>query len=93
MREEGGKEEFGLLERQLGVIRIAVEMDVIIMENIAKGKEVNHEEKGPQDSALGHTSGDKGQLGTERLKLDELSVALEIRFKPVSRGVSDTDGD
>ncbi len=52
-----------------------MEMDSIFTENIAKGKGVNNEGKGPQDSALGHTSGDGGQLETERLKLDKLSVA------------------
>ena len=35
-----------------------MKMDVVFTEDIAKGKEVDDEEKGPQDRALGHTSGE-----------------------------------
>ena len=52
-----------------------MKVDVVFAENIAKGKEVDDEEKGPQDGALGHTSGDGGRVGTEGLELDELSAA------------------
>ena len=52
-----------------------MKMDVVFAEDIAKRKEVDDEEKGPQDRALGHSSGDRGQVGTEGLELDELSAA------------------
>ena len=52
-----------------------MKMDVLFMKDIAKGNEVDDEEKEPQDRALGHTSGNGGQVGTEGLELDELSVA------------------
>lgn len=56
--EEGG---FGFAgEVELGVICIAMEADAVFVENITKGKEVNDKEKGPQDRALGHTSGNRG---------------------------------
>ena len=41
-------------EIELGVIGITVKMDVVFTEDIAKGKEVDDEEKGPQDRSLGH---------------------------------------
>ena len=49
-------------------------MDVRFAEDIAKVKELDAEEKGPQDRALRHTSGDGGWLVTEGLELDELSA-------------------
>ena len=51
-------------------------MDVVFAEDIAKGKEIDDEEKGPQDRALGHTSGDGGRVGTEGLELNELNFRL-----------------
>lgn len=44
-------------------------------ENKAKGKKVRDEEEGTQDRALGDTRGNRGGLGTEGFKLDELSAA------------------
>lgn len=40
---------------ELGAVRVAVEIDVIFTKDIAIGKEINDEEEGPQDRALGHT--------------------------------------
>lgn len=40
-------------------------MDVVFSEDIAKGKEVYDEEKGPQDRALRHTCGDGGRMRSE----------------------------
>ena len=51
-----------------------MEIGVIFAEDTDEGNEVDDEEKGPQDAALGYTSGDEGRLGTERLELDEVSV-------------------
>lgn len=46
--------------------------------NMAKGKEVSNEEKGPQDRALGNICRDRGRLGLEGLELNELSAAGEV---------------
>ena len=42
-------------EVQLGVISITVESNLKFAEDIAEGKEVDHEEEGSQDRAMGHT--------------------------------------
>lgn len=52
-----------------------MEMDIEFAEDIAKGKEVGDEEKGPQDRALGHTRSDGEGLGSKGFELDELSAA------------------
>lgn len=52
-----------------------MEKDIEFAEDIAKGKEVDDEEKGPQDRALGHTRSDRGGLGFEGFELDELGAA------------------
>ena len=52
-----------------------MEVDVEFAEDIAKGKEIGNEERGPQDRALGHTRRDRGGLGGEGFELDELSAA------------------
>ena len=36
-------------EVELGVIRVTVEVDAVFTEDVAKGKKVDDEEKGPQD--------------------------------------------
>lgn len=42
-------------ELELDVIPIAVEIDAIFGKKVARWKEVNDEEKGHWDKALGHT--------------------------------------
>lgn len=42
---------------ELRFIHITIGTDVTFAENITIGKEANTEEEGPQDRALGHTSG------------------------------------
>lgn len=42
-----------------------MKVNVIFVENINNEKEANDEEKGPQDRALGHTTGNKGWLGSK----------------------------
>lgn len=53
------------LDVKLGVIGKTVEMDVEFSEINTKGKDINDQEKGPQDKAMGHTCGDRGRLGSE----------------------------
>lgn len=43
---------------KVGVICTTVKIDVTFLENTAKGKEMNNKETGPQNRALGLTSGD-----------------------------------
>ena len=42
---------------------IAMKMYVVFVEDMVKGMAVDDEEKGPQDRALGHTSGNGGRVG------------------------------
>ena len=70
-------------EVELGVISITVEVNVKFVEDIAEGKEVDDEEEGPQDRALGHTSSDGGGDGFKGFQLNELSAAREVRCEPV----------
>lgn len=50
MREEGAS-----VEVELGVIYIAVEMDIEFAENIDMGKKVDNKKKRSKERALGHT--------------------------------------
>lgn len=69
-----------------------MEVDTIFTENIAEGEEIDDEEEGPQDRALGHTRSDGGGLRGEGFELNELSTASEVGVKPVKGGVSDANG-
>ena len=42
-------------EVKLGVVSITVELNLKFTEDIAEGKEIDDEEEGSQDTALGHT--------------------------------------
>ena len=63
---------------ELGVIRVTVEFDVVLSEDVAKREEVGDEQEGPKDRTLGYTRRERGWLGIECFKLNELSTAREI---------------
>lgn len=70
-------------EKELDVIHVAVVVNVKFTENDAKGEEISDEEKGPQDTVLGHTCIHWGGVRFEGFKLG---------VEPVKGGVSDPNG-
>lgn len=47
-------------------------------DDVTKGREINDEQKGPQDRSLGYTSGNSGGMRSEGFNLDVLSVARKV---------------
>lgn len=72
--------EEGNLGRQieLGIVCVTVKMDIESAKDYSKRKKIDNEKKGPQDRTLGHPSGNRGRLGSEGFKLDELSAVRQI---------------
>ena len=57
---------------ELGVVRVAVEFDMMLTEDVAKREDVDNKQEGPQDRTLGHTSRNGEVDGFMRFELYEL---------------------
>lgn len=89
MKVEAEPELYFTRKVELGIIRIVVKTDVEFTEVMAEGEEVDDEEEGPQDGALGHTGGDWGGVGHKEFELNELSAVFEVGVEPAKGDKSD----
>lgn len=72
-------------------MHVAKEVDIVFTENMTKGEDIDNEEQGPRDWAMGHTRGDWKRVGGKWFKLDELRAIREIWFKPSEGCLCDAD--
>ena len=71
----------------MGVIRVAV-----FAEDVTEWKDVNDEEKWPQDRALEHTGRNRERVRFVGFELNELCATREIGREPEEGGVSNANG-
>lgn len=67
-------------------------MNTVFAEDVTKWKDVDDEEKGPQDRALGHTGRNRESVGFVGFELNELRATGKIGCKPGEGSVSDANG-
>ena len=79
-------------EVELGVVGIAVEIETMTTDDLAKGKDVNDEEEGTKHGTLGDTVGDWGGGGFAVIYGDELMSVWEIWGEPGEGSASYSKG-
>lgn len=76
----------------MGVIRVAVKMNIVFAKDVTKWEDVDDEEKWPQDRALWHTGRNRENVRFVGFELKELSATGKIGGEPGEGSVSNANG-